>query len=104
MSRDLHDLLRFAHVTLNTSSIDVPFPKRIIYLLDYAPASEDDQSLDDSFVAVLERFLGIKAERVRISETWDANPPDDTKQSLQEYMKEVCKTSLPSVDCESVTC
>ncbi|OTA05196.1 hypothetical protein A9Z42_0058720 [Trichoderma parareesei] len=88
MSRDLHDLLRFAHVTLNTSSIDVPFPKRIIYLLDYAPASEDDQSLDDSFVAVLEKFLGIKAERVRISETWDANPPDDTKQSLQEYMKE----------------
>ncbi|KAL7811974.1 amidase signature enzyme [Trichoderma gracile] len=88
MSRDLHELLRFAQVTINTSSVDVPFPKRIIYLVDYAPASEGDQSLEDSFVAVLEEYLGIKAERVRISETWNANPPDDTTQSLQEYMKE----------------
>ncbi|KAL6879311.1 amidase signature enzyme [Trichoderma novae-zelandiae] len=88
MSRNLHDLLSIAQVTINASRVGVPFPKRIIYLLDYAPASEDDQSLDDKFVAVLERFLGIKADRVRLSETWDANPPNDTTQSLEEYMKE----------------
>ncbi|PTB69258.1 hypothetical protein BBK36DRAFT_1137705 [Trichoderma citrinoviride] len=81
-------MLRMAQVTINTSSDDVPFPKRIIYLLDYAPPSEDDQSLDHKFVAVLEKFLGIKADRVRLSETWDANPPNNTKQSLEEYMKE----------------
>ena len=80
-----------AQVTINTSSDDVPFPKGIVYLLDYAPPSEDGQSLDDKFVAVLEKFLGIKADRVRLSETWDANPPNNTKQSLEEYMKEVCK-------------
>ncbi|KAL7808789.1 hypothetical protein V8C44DRAFT_350817 [Trichoderma aethiopicum] len=88
MSRNLHDLLSLARLTVNTSSIDMAYPKRIIYLQDYAPASEDDQYLDDMFAAVLETFLGIKADRVRLSEAWDANPPNDTKQSLDEYMKE----------------
>lgn len=104
MSRNLHDLLTLVRLTVNSSSIDMAFPKRIIYLQDYAPASEAKQSLGDMFVAVLEKFLGIKADRVRLSEAWDANPPNDTKQSLDEYMKEVCKTLASYRFCDTIDC
>ncbi|KAH6611612.1 hypothetical protein Trco_001632 [Trichoderma cornu-damae] len=87
LSRSLHDLLRIAQVTVNATNITTPFPKRIIYPLDFAPISEDDRALVGKFVAALEDFLGTKAEEVRLSDIWDARSPSDG-QSLDEYMKQ----------------
>lgn len=88
----MHDLLRIAEVTLNTSNVNMSFPKRIIHALDFASTSEEDQALDGKFVAALEHFLGVKADKIRLSDAWDAKPPKEAGgQSLQDYLIEVCK-------------
>ncbi|UKZ72529.1 hypothetical protein TrVFT333_000159 [Trichoderma virens FT-333] len=89
LNRNLHDLLSIAQLTFNTSNTNMPFPKRIIYPLDFASTAEGDQALDDKFVAMLEHFLGVKADKIRLSDAWDADPPNQANgQSLEEYMKE----------------
>ncbi|KAL7933921.1 amidase signature domain-containing protein [Trichoderma chlorosporum] len=95
LSRDLHDLLSIAQVTLNATSAKMPFPKRIIYPLDFASTTEGDKDLEDKFVAMLEHFLGAKADRVHLSDAWSAHPPADAKgQSLEEYMNEALFSSF----------
>ncbi|KAL7941820.1 hypothetical protein V8C42DRAFT_355247 [Trichoderma barbatum] len=97
LSRSLHDLLRIAQLTLNTSDANMPFPKRIIYPLDFASSNEDDQTLNEKFVAMLERFLEVKADKIRLSDAWDAQPPDEANgQSLEEYMKKAPFSSFCS--------
>lgn len=92
LNRNLHDLLTLAQLTLNTSNADMPFPKRIIYPLDFTSTTESDQARDDKFVAMLEHFLQVKADKMRLSDAWDAQPPKEANgQTLEEYMKEVCK-------------
>lgn len=69
---------------------NLAFPKRIIYPLDLASIFEEIQILTDKFVATLEHFLGIQADKVSLSEIWDSKPPSEADgQSLEEYMKQV---------------
>ncbi|RFU80351.1 hypothetical protein TARUN_1817 [Trichoderma arundinaceum] len=96
MSRSMHDLLKTTQATLDTTNIDVSFPKRIIYPLDFASISEDEQALYDKFVTTLEHFLGMKAEKVRLSEIWDAKPPNEDGQSLEEYTRQAPFSSFCS--------
>lgn len=92
LNRNLHDLLSLSQLTLNTSNANMSFPKRIIYPLDFASTTESDQTQDDKFVAMLEQFLEVKADKIRLSDAWDAHPPKEANgQTLEEYMKEVCK-------------
>lgn len=92
LNRNLHHLLSIAQLTLNTSNANMPFPKRIIYPLDFASTTESDQAQDNKFVAMLEHFLGVKADKMRLSDAWEAHPPKEANgQTLEEYMKEVCK-------------
>lgn len=75
------------------------FPKRIIYPSDFVSISDGNQALRDKFVATLERFLGIQADKVSLSEIWDSRPPDEADgQSLEEYMRQV------STICTSAKC
>ncbi|PNP57003.1 hypothetical protein THARTR1_02845 [Trichoderma harzianum] len=97
LNRNLHDLLSLAQLTLNTSNADMPFPKRIIYPLDFASATESDQAQDDKFVAMLEHFLQVKADKMRLSDAWDAHPPKEANgHNLEEYMKEAPFSSFCS--------
>lgn len=69
---------------------NVAFPKRIIYPLDFASIFEGNQALTDKFVATLESFLGIQADKVSLSEIWDSKPPVEADgQSLEAYMRQV---------------
>ncbi|KAM0264229.1 hypothetical protein ACHAQJ_000716 [Trichoderma viride] len=89
LSRSMKDLIKIAQVAANVTNDGISFPKRIIYPLDFAPISEDDRILNDKFVATLEHFLGTKADKVHLSEVWDAKPPNEANGlSLEEYMKE----------------
>ncbi|KKO99570.1 hypothetical protein THAR02_08332 [Trichoderma harzianum] len=97
LNRHLHDLLTLAQLTLNTSNADMPFPKRIIYPLDFTSTTESDQARDDKFVAMLEHFLQVKADKMRLSDAWDAQPPKEANgQTLEEYMKEAPFSSFCS--------
>lgn len=89
-SRSLRDLLKVVQTTLNMTNENVVFPKRIIYPLDLASIFEETQTLTDKFVATLERFLGIQADKVSLSDIWDSKPPSEANgQSLEEYMRQV---------------
>lgn len=69
---------------------NVAFPKRIIYPLDFASIFEETQGLTDKFVATLEEFLGIQADKISLSDIWDSKPPSEADgQSLEEYMRQV---------------
>ncbi|PTB58303.1 hypothetical protein M431DRAFT_505831 [Trichoderma harzianum CBS 226.95] len=97
LNRNLHHLLSIAQLTLNTSNANMPFPKRIIYPLDFASTTESDQAQDSKFVAMLEHFLGVKADKMRLSDAWDAHPPKEANgQTLEEYMKEAPFSSFCS--------
>lgn len=98
-SRSLGDLLKLVQATSNTAGDNVAFPKRIIYPLDFASISEGNQSLIDKFVAALEHFLGIQADKISLSDIWDSKPPVEADgQSLEQYMRLVsaysCRASL----------
>ncbi|KAL7785266.1 amidase signature domain-containing protein [Trichoderma ceciliae] len=97
LSRSIHDLLRIAQVTSNATDVNVKFPKRIVYPLDFASISKDHHALDDKFVATLEHLLGVRADKVLLSEIWDAKPPSQANgQSLEEYMKQAPFSSFCS--------
>ncbi|KAL6806958.1 amidase signature domain-containing protein [Trichoderma sp. SZMC 28013] len=97
LNRNLHDLLSLSQLTLNTSNANMSFPKRIIYPLDFASTTESDQTQDDKFVAMLEQFLEVKADKIRLSDAWDAHPPKEANgQTLEEYMKEAPFSSFCS--------
>jgi hypothetical protein len=89
-SRSLKDLLKLVQVASNTTADNVAFPKRIVYPLDFASVFEGNQALTDKFVATLEDFLGIQADKTGLSEIWDSKPPSEAKgQSLEDYMRQV---------------
>ncbi|KAJ4863587.1 amidase domain-containing protein [Trichoderma breve] len=97
LNRNLHHLLSIAQLTLNTSNANMPFPKRIIYPLDFASTTESDQAKDNKFVAMLEHFLGVKADKMRLSDAWDAHPPKEANgQTLEDHMKEAPFSSFCS--------
>lgn len=69
---------------------NVAFPKRIIYPLDFASVFEGNQALTDKFVATLEHFLGVQADKISLSEIWNSKPPVEANgQGLEEYMRQV---------------
>ncbi|KAM3518755.1 hypothetical protein MY4038_010009 [Beauveria bassiana] len=65
------------------------FPKRLLYPLDFFPqADADQQAMTESFIAIVERFLGIERTPVSITNTWASNPPDEAQgRSLQEFLE-----------------
>ncbi|KAK1244205.1 hypothetical protein MKX08_002343 [Trichoderma sp. CBMAI-0020] len=88
-SRSLKDLLKVVQAASNMTNENVTFPKRIIYPLDLASIFEEGQTLTDKFVATLERFLGIQADRISLSQIWNSRPPVEAHgQSLDEYMRQ----------------
>ncbi|UKZ70904.1 uncharacterized protein TrAtP1_011875 [Trichoderma atroviride] len=88
-SRSLKDLLKIVQAVSNMTDDKVAFPKRIIYPLDFASVFEGNQALTDTFVATLEHFLGIQADKISLSEIWDSEPPVEANgQSLEEYMRQ----------------
>lgn len=89
-SRSLKDLLKVVQAASNMTDKNVVFPKRIIYPVDLASIFEETQTLTDKFVATLEHFLGIQADKVSLSDIWDSKPPSEADgQSLEEYMRQV---------------
>lgn len=97
-SRSLKDLIKVVQAASNTTDHNVAFPKRIIYPLDFASTFEGNQALTDKFVATLEQFLGIQADKVSLSEIWDSKPPNEANgQSLEEYMRQVSCIFVPSM-------
>ncbi|UKZ93354.1 uncharacterized protein TrAFT101_008270 [Trichoderma asperellum] len=88
-SRSLKDLLKVVQAASNMTDDSVAFPRRIIYPSDFASVFEGNQALTDKFVATLEHFLGIQADKVSLSEIWDSKPPSEADgQSLEEYMRQ----------------
>jgi hypothetical protein len=89
-SRSLKDLVKIVQAASNMTADNVAFPKRIIYPLDFASIFEESQALTDKFVATLENFLGIQADKISLSDIWDSKPPSEANgQSLEEYMRQV---------------
>ncbi|KAJ3493191.1 hypothetical protein NLG97_g4888 [Lecanicillium saksenae] len=88
----LHRSLKDAkHLTAAT--LDVPdssrFPKRLLYPLDIFPqADSDQQAMTESFIKIVESFLGIERTPISIMRTWESNPPEEAQgKSLQEFME-----------------
>ncbi|POR35133.1 Glutamyl-tRNA(Gln) amidotransferase subunit A [Tolypocladium paradoxum] len=92
VSRDVLELFNVASAVLNTSHADAtaPPPRRLLYPVDFfeSNGSKVHRELTSQFVATLENFMGVKAEKVNITALWEKQPPPEAKgQGLQEYME-----------------
>lgn len=107
-ARDLKCLQTFVEATLDSpskfktvcqgSSTQPPFannqqlPKEILYSTEFIPhGNSAGQGLIDKFVAILEKFLGVKRTNFTLADRWAADPPAEAKgKSLAEYAYKVC--------------
>lgn len=95
-------LLKTAWALLDQSppGSDPPLPKRLVYLVDVpgTAAPEAEQRLTAQFVQMLERFTGIRADRVNVTATWaTSSPAEAQKQPLDVYLKDVCSDLKDSI-------
>ncbi|KAI0199400.1 putative amidase [Astrocystis sublimbata] len=88
----LHRSLKDAKhlITATTEAPDsFEFPKRLLYPLDFFPQPDaEQQAMSEEFIAIVEKFLGIKKTPISITDTWASNPPEEANgKTLQEYLE-----------------
>ncbi|KAK4443299.1 amidase 1 [Podospora aff. communis PSN243] len=87
-SRDLGMLQTFSRAALrSTLKRFRQFPKQILYPAEYFPMKDTvQQRIIDSFVQILEAFLGVKKTPFSLAERWAEKPPAEANgKSLDEY-------------------
>ncbi|KAL8830608.1 MAG: hypothetical protein Q9191_001333 [Dirinaria sp. TL-2023a] len=87
LARDLqsiHDIVSLTHDVDDAAK----FPSKILYPEDFFPHSNrKQQAMVDTFVTVLEKFLGVKAIRTSLAERWRQCPPLEAgDHSITEYL------------------
>ena len=85
--RSIRDILSLTHDVNDASK----FPSKILYPEDFFPHSnKNQQAMVDSFVTVLEAFLGVKAVRFSLAERWRQCPPSEAGgRSITDYLAQV---------------
>lgn len=54
--------------------------------------------MTDSFVAIVEKFLGIERTPISITGAWASNPPEEAKgKSLQDFLEMVTVLSFNAI-------
>lgn len=97
--RDLQDCRYFAQSWYG-SDLRAPKPTgapAIIYPTDYISLirNKTQVALIDSFVADLEKYLGVEHKKVSCVELWDKDPPAEADgASCHEYMKDASRNSF----------
>lgn len=63
------------------------FPTKILYPTEFFPVQEPaQQKMVESFVEILESFLGVKKTSFSLAETWAQSPPAEAEgKSLEDY-------------------
>lgn len=66
-------------------------PLRVVYPLDYMPVeNKQQQAVINDFIFDLEKWAGVKHEKISFDDIWDKQPPQQAcSMSLATYMKSV---------------
>ncbi|KAH6694856.1 putative amidase [Leptodontidium sp. MPI-SDFR-AT-0119] len=88
LGRSLDAIIPVAATTFGFKS-PVEFPTKIIYPTDFFPHEDkEQQAMVESFVSILETFLGTKRVLIGISDLWDADPPIKAKgRKIKDYLE-----------------
>ncbi|KAH6640321.1 amidase signature domain-containing protein [Chaetomium tenue] len=87
-SRSLRDLQVFAKAALGSTTKQYKaFPTKILYPTEFFPVQQPaQQRMVESFVGILESFLGVKKTNFSLAEKWAQSPPAEAEgKSLEDY-------------------
>lgn len=58
--------------------------------------NDSQQIMQEEFLDVLEKYLGVRHEKVNISERWSTTGPKNARDiPLSDFMKKVCRKIQP---------
>ncbi|KAF4991723.1 hypothetical protein FDECE_13954 [Fusarium decemcellulare] len=88
-SRSLEDLLDITAKSLGEEPHKLRSAKRILYPVDLASTDETQQTALNSFLSILQDYVGVDVEHIDIGSIWAQNPPiGASNESMQEYMRQ----------------
>ncbi|GAP85663.2 putative amidase 1 [Rosellinia necatrix] len=90
--RSLDMLQTFSRSTLGPHVAEFEsFPRSILYPTDFfSSQGETQQHIVESFISILENFLGVKKTEFSLADRWDNSPPPEAAgKPLAEYMNRV---------------
>lgn len=108
-ARDLTKLASFANEWYGVGSpgtdVDVSgLPKSIIVLTDLMTEDTAQGQIVLNFVQDMEAHLGVKAERISVSDRWNQNPPVEAiRQGLHDFLATVGKDAFFYANYHSAT-
>lgn len=90
LGRSVDSIQRLITATLKAED-NLQYPKRVLYPTDIEwYEDEDQQSLIDTFVSVLEKFTNTERINFSFQNKWFENPPKEAEdKSIWEYLDQV---------------
>ena len=95
-ARDINSIEKWASAWIGQQPLpEASTPTSIVYFEDFFPVQNDDQQrLIEDFVKDLESALGIKRQRISITELWrNTSPLNASSRDIKEYLNDVSLTA-----------
>lgn len=69
-------------------------PTKLIVPTDYWPVTDaESQKVFDSFIAKIERYLGVSKTEMNLADSWKKSNSENTSETLEDYFKHVFEWS-----------